>query len=291
MRLWDAATGTPIGEPFIGHTGPVEAVCAVRTPDGRTRLATHGADGTVLLWDPATGAPVGEPLDVATNAVCAVPWSGGPIVLAIAGQDGRVRLCDPSTRVPVSRPLRLRGGAVRAICAVPGPKGRTLLATGSEGSNLVAPDGTTGPAGWVRLWDPVANTKIGDPCGTGKVEAMCAVPASDGRSLLATASGQTVQLWDWATGTPARLREFVSLTGHTGLVRAVCPVPGPDKRTLLATGSDDGTVQLWDPDTATTVGVLQVGIKVSALCVLPGGSLAIATAEGVAVLVVRMISG
>jgi hypothetical protein len=74
----------------------------------------------------------------------------------------------------------------------------------------------------------------------------------------------------------------------------VCAVPGPGGRTLLATATatatadDDATVRLWDPATAASIGILQVGTKVDALCALPDGALAIATSEGVAVLVVRL---
>ena len=57
-RLWDAATGQPIGPPLT-HKGAVDAV-AFR-PDGKT-LVTGSADGTARLWDAATGQPIGEPL-------------------------------------------------------------------------------------------------------------------------------------------------------------------------------------------------------------------------------------
>jgi WD40 repeat protein len=71
-------------------------------------------------------------------------------------------------------------------------------------------------------------------------------------------------------------------------VGAVCAVPGPGGRTLLATAGDDATVRLWDPATGTPITVLQIGIRVNALCASPDGSLAIATSDGVAVLVVRL---
>ena len=34
VRVWDLATGAPIGDPFTGHSGPVNAV-AVAELDGR----------------------------------------------------------------------------------------------------------------------------------------------------------------------------------------------------------------------------------------------------------------
>ncbi len=56
-RLWDAASGQPIGLP-IQHASTVHAVAF--SPDGKTIL-TGCEDKTARLWDAATRQPIGSP--------------------------------------------------------------------------------------------------------------------------------------------------------------------------------------------------------------------------------------
>jgi WD40 repeat protein len=58
IRVWDLASGAPLGEPLPGHTGPVLSVAV--TPDG-TRIVSGGSDYTIRVWQLGTGAPLGEP--------------------------------------------------------------------------------------------------------------------------------------------------------------------------------------------------------------------------------------
>ena len=50
IRLWDVATGRPIGTPLIGHTVFVASVAF--SPNGKT-LASGSWDDTIRLWDVA----------------------------------------------------------------------------------------------------------------------------------------------------------------------------------------------------------------------------------------------
>jgi WD40 repeat protein len=99
-----------------------------------------------------------------------------------------VRLWDPTTG---EQQAELTGHTdwVNALAALPGPDGRTLLASSGE-------DGT------VRLWDPTTGEQQAELTGhTGGVNAVAALPGPDGRTLLASGGDDgTVRLWDPTTG-------------------------------------------------------------------------------------------
>ena len=95
VRVWDLASGTPLGDPFTGHTGWVNAV-AVGELDGRPVVVSGGADRTVRVWDLASGTPLGDPFTGHTgpvNAVAVGELDGRPVVVS-GGADRMVRVWD-----------------------------------------------------------------------------------------------------------------------------------------------------------------------------------------------------
>jgi WD40 repeat protein len=117
VRVWDPATGAPVGPVLTGHTGRVEAVAALLAPDGRTLIASGSTDGTIRVWNPTTGMLIGQPLTGHTGgvwAVAALPDADGRTLLVSGSGDGTVRVWDPDTGLELVR--LITGAPVLALC-------------------------------------------------------------------------------------------------------------------------------------------------------------------------------
>ncbi|AMV44289.1 caspase family protein [Paraburkholderia caribensis] len=229
VRVWDLASGAPLGEPLRGDKYWVNAM-AVGTLDGRTVVVSSGFDATVRVLDLATGAPLGGPLcgnGDSVNALALGTMDGRPFVVS-GGADRTVRLWDLAMGEPLCAPLRGHKRAVTAV-AVGAVDGRPMVVSGGE-------DAT------VRLWDVASGAPRGEPlCGhEGAVKAV-AVGALHGRPVVVSGSeDETVRLWDLATGAP--LGE--PLRGHKHAVTAVA-VGTVDGQPVVVSGGRDKAVRLW----------------------------------------------
>jgi len=127
VRLWDPATGQPLGAPI---TELANVNSAVFSADGTTLLLAT-TDGTVRLGDVASGKPVGAPMPCPVRANVAVfsPDAAGRYILA-GYADGSARLWDRATQKPLGPPV-VQGHSLVAVTFA--PDGRSFLTTAADG--------------------------------------------------------------------------------------------------------------------------------------------------------------
>ncbi|KIK36843.1 hypothetical protein CY34DRAFT_810907, partial [Suillus luteus UH-Slu-Lm8-n1] len=228
VRLWDAATGQPVGEPLLGHTSLVTSISF--SPDG-TRIVSGSVDETVRLWDVATRQPIGEPLLGHTDSVNSVAFSPSGSRIVTGSEDQTVQLWNAATRQPVGEPLRGHTGGVNSVSFSPD---ETRIVSGSDD-------------GIVRLWEVATGQPAGEPLKGHDFSVTSVSFSPDGTRIASGSFDETVRLWDAATRKPIG----EPLEGHTDLVRSLSFSPDGSR---IVTGSDDETVRLWDAATGQPVG-------------------------------------
>lgn len=256
VRVWDAATGTPVWTLTAGTPAAVLAVASALLP-GRTLIAAGYADGTLAVWDGATGRPVGVDRSSPEPLTSVEFGSDGPSDVFVCGTAaGSVRVYDPATvtfrsvltphtdqvlAVAVADPLIVSGGADRTVRVWDAATGRPLhcLTGHRDLVTVVAVEDRLIASGsydcTVRIWDRRRGTALVLDGLASPVYAL-ALGRAGGRMLLAAAGfNDSVRVWDAASGAPVLTTRPVD-----GMVRGL--EIGGDVLVALA---GDGAVHSW----------------------------------------------
>ena len=294
VRLWDAKTGKPIGEPLRARADLVTS--ATFSPDGK-RIVTGSADNTARLWDAETGRPIGEPLKGHAATVSSAAFSPDGKRIVTGSADNTARLWDAETGRPIGEPLK--GHAATVSSAAFSPDGKRIV---------TSYDNYT-----VRLWDADTGEPIGGLKGSSEnvlqtgnatirisrgLEPTTAAFSPDAKRIVSGSISprafDTAQLWDVETG--KFIGEFTnqgtvssasfSPDGKRIVVGSIWPLPQAISNTAqlrdavtgkpigelkghqaavlsaafspdgkrIVTGSADKTVRLWDAVTGKPIG-------------------------------------
>jgi hypothetical protein len=87
LRVWEALTGQPIGDPILGHTAPGDQRGA--KPDGK-RVVSGSADHSLRMWDADTRRALGA-FTGHTNTVTSVAFNGDGTRIVSGSYDNTVR--------------------------------------------------------------------------------------------------------------------------------------------------------------------------------------------------------
>ena len=145
IRIWDAETGAPVGNPLEGHTDRVFAVAY--SPNGQ-HIVSGSDDKTIRIWDAETGAAVGNPLEGHTDEVLSVAYSSDGRRIISGSRDKTIKIWDAETGSAVGNPL---DGHTRGVGSVTySPDGRHIV-SGSWDKTIRIWDAETGAAAGRRL--------------------------------------------------------------------------------------------------------------------------------------------
>jgi WD40 repeat protein len=243
IRVWDLASGEPVGDPIHAHHRPVSAIVTA-TLDGRALAVTSGGRGAAAVWDLASGEPVRRlgPHTAGARAMAIAALDGRPVAVTAHPHDGTIRISDLGTGELVGPPIDTRAQALHAL-AVTVLDGRPVALTAGSIGN-----------GKVRVWDLITGKPARPPIGAhvGGVEEIVTT-VLDGRPVAVTSGGSLgdgqVRVWDLASG--ERVGETIRTSTNGNPSLAVTTLDG---RPVLVTGGAGGIVRMWDLASGRPVG-------------------------------------
>jgi WD40 repeat protein len=196
-------------------------------------LASGGADGTLRIWNADTGAAVGAPVTAHSGGVFSVAFSPIGPAMISGGADGSVRLWNTDPVTPIGAPMIGHHGPVLSVNF------------NADASRVVS----GGEDLTVRLWDVARRQPIGDPMvgHSGNVQGVAFI--SDGNEIVSGGNEHLIRVWNGDVGQPIS----TPLLGHAGPVTSVSI--SPDGR-RIASGGSDATVRLWETDTGDQLALM-----------------------------------
>jgi len=236
VRLWDAASGAPLGV-MAGHGDAV--VSLDFSPDDQWVLS-GSYDGTARIWDAATGHGLSvleghswwvwqAAFSPDASRILTASQDGRVIVWSVSNREGRLQ-CEPQTE------FNGHGGPVYS--AAFSPDGVQVASAGYDGRVMTWNPADVKPVDLAARIAGMAEPEPPHQTFRGHSgSASCVVYSPNGRLIASAGHDNLVNIWDRQSATLIK-----SLRGHGGQVRS-CRF-SPDGQVVLS-GSHDGQAKTW----------------------------------------------
>ena len=235
IRVWELSSGDCI-QTIETHVNWL--LSSALSPDGKT-LVTGSDNQTVKFWDLQTGECLGTLPDYSAK-VWAVAFSYDGKLLATGSNDHTIRWWDVETR----QCLKTLQDHTHEVWLVKfSPDGQTFVSSGEDQT--------------IKLWEvPSGHCLTTIESHSNWMAAIAFSP--DDRTLASGSKDHQVRLWDLETGQCTQV-----LKGHSDVVTSVAfsptgssPLSPRVTGEILASGSDDHTLQIWNPHTGERIKTL-----------------------------------
>ncbi|HLN26171.1 MAG TPA: sigma-70 family RNA polymerase sigma factor [Gemmataceae bacterium] len=220
--LWNTATATKL---FRWDTDINDGFDLAFTPNGQV-LASANGDGSIQLWQTGTGKPLRRLTGHSQGPVYGVAFSPDGQMLLSGGLDKTMRLWDWNTNTEI-RAFKDHNDWVMAVAFAP------------DGTTAASACGSNDPL--IRLWNVKTGKELRsfeahEPAGNTAIVSIAYSP--DGRMLASAGFGETVHLWEVATG-----KERCRFHGQD---YRISRLTFSQDGSVLASIGDDSTALFWD---------------------------------------------
>jgi WD40 repeat protein len=225
-RMWDAATGAPIGEPMRHEDEVVEAAFS---PDG-ARIVTASKDRTARLWDAATFKPLGEPMRHEHPVDHVAFNSTGTRIVTECNEADLLQLWDASTGASVGKAMPHK------------PDYAWMFEPFSPDGKLLTTIENKAP----RNWDSATGKSLGKPLPLlSGVEEIALSPDRKRAVIVRRGKGE---IWSMTSG---KILHTLPIGSMDGMGRVSVAFSPDGKRIVTVV---NWSVQLWDAETGKRVG-------------------------------------
>ena len=257
VHMWATATGQELSSALMMHSGPIWHIAC--SHDGRF-FATASDDKTARLWQIVDGQVIPSEPFVHKRRVNSVAFSLDSRLLATASSDGTTRIWDTTTGSAVTPPIP-HGGFVAQVAFLPGrDHNRDFLTACTDGT--------------VRLWRLPAKTRPHPLPQTSPVNCFARCPQANWYVMTSKDSQNSliaVHVSDKGKLSTHPIPANNELNGHKS--HLWCAALSADAQ-FVATGDIDGSVVVWDRETANpTTSLLPHQERVNTVEFSPDGKL------------------